>query len=118
VVTVAATNEMLLRWQRAAYRAVGDFLAAATALNLPAITWTIAESGAVTGTVGGLMRTPEQQRRDVELWARYFNLPIAERALKDGSVTLTVRFKTETMVAGVIRADIHPPMDDEGGDES
>jgi hypothetical protein len=113
VVTVAATNEMLLRWQRAAYRAVGDFLAAATALNLPAITWTIAESGAVTGTVGSLLRTPEQQRHDVEAWARYFNLPVNEHARQDGSSTLTVRFKTEAMVGGVIRADIHPPMDDD-----
>jgi hypothetical protein len=106
-------NRMELRWQRAAHRAVGDFLAAAAALGLPAITWTIAETGAVTGAVHGLGRTPEEQRTTVVAWARYFNLPVAERARQDGSVTLTVRFKTETMVGGVIRADIDPPMDDE-----
>jgi hypothetical protein len=113
-----ADNKLMLRWQRDAHRAVADFLSAANALNLPAITWIIAETGAVTGRVDGLGRTPEEQRATVEAWARYFNLPVAERALKDGTVYLTVRFKTETMVAGVIRADILPPMDDEGGDES
>ncbi|MEU2924181.1 hypothetical protein ABZ636_03840 [Streptomyces sp. NPDC007251] len=110
---MAVDNEMELRWQRAAHRAVGDFLAAATALNLPAITWTIAVTGAVTGAVGGLGRTPEEQRATVEAWARYFNLPVAEYVRRDGSVTLTVRFKTETLVGGVIRADIYPPMGDE-----
>lgn len=110
---MAADNRMMLRWQREAHRAVADFLAAATALNLPAITWTIAETGAVTGAVHGLGRTRAEQRATVQAWARYFNLPVRERALKDGSVTLTVHFKTETMVAGLIRADIDPPMDDE-----
>jgi hypothetical protein len=106
-------NRMLLRWQREAHRAVADFLAAADALDLPAITWTIAETGAVTGAVHGLGRTPEGQRATVEAWARYVNLPIAERTRRDGGVTLTVRFKTETMVGGVIRADIAPPTDRE-----
>ena len=110
---MTASNKMLLRWQREAHRTVADFLAAADALNLPAITWTIATSGAVTGQVDGLTRTPEEQRATVEAWARYFNLPVAERALEDGTVYLTVRFKTETMVGGVIRADILPSMDDE-----
>jgi hypothetical protein len=112
---MAADNKLMLRWQRDAHRAVGDFLAAATALNLPAITWTIATSGAVTGAVDGLTRTADQQRHDVEAWARYFNLPVAERTRRDRGATLTVRFKTETMVGGVIRADIAPPMDDEDG---
>jgi len=103
-------NQMELRWQHAAHRAVGDFLIAATALDLPAITWTIATTGAVTGAVHGLGRTPQQQRATVEAWARYFHLPISEYARQDGSVTLAVRFKTETMVGGVIRADIAPPM--------
>ena len=106
--TMAADNKMVLRWQREAHRAIADFLAAATALNLPAVTWTIAETGAVTGAVHGLGRTPEEQRATVTAWARYFNLPINEYARQDGSATLTVRFRTETMVGGVIRADIHP----------
>lgn len=109
-------NKMLLRWQREAHRTVADFLAAADALDLPAITWTIAETGAVTGAVHGLGRTAAQQRAIVEAWARYFNLPVAERTRQDGGAVLTVKFKTETMVGGVIRADLDPPMDDEGGE--
>lgn len=109
-------NRMELRWQREAHRAVGDFLAAATALNLPAVTWTIAETGAVTGAVHGLGRTLAEQRATVTAWAKYFNLPIREHALSDGRCTLTVRFKTETMVAGVIRADIDPLVSDEAGE--
>lgn len=108
-------NKMLLRWQRDGHRTVADFLAAADALDLPAITWTIAETGAVTGAVHGLGRSPQEQRSIVVAWARYFNLPVSERTRRDGSATLTVRFKTETMVGGVIRADIAPPMDGEAG---
>lgn len=110
-----ADNRMRLRWQREAHRTVADFLAAADALDLPAITWTIATTGAITGRVDGLGRTPQQQRDDLQAWARYFNLPMSERTLSGGAVTLAVRFKTETMVAGVIRADIFPPLDGEDG---
>ncbi|MGW1160389.1 hypothetical protein ACWD48_19655 [Streptomyces sp. NPDC002519] len=114
---MAVENRMQLRWQREAHRTVADFLAAADALDLPAITWTIAETGAVTGAVHGLGRTPGEQRATVMAWARYFNLPVAERTRNDGGAVLTVKFRTETMVGGVIRADIAPPMDDEAGEE-
>lgn len=109
---MTADNKMRLRWQRDAHRTVADFLAAADALDLPAITWIVATTGAVTGRVDGLGRSPEEQRAVVQAWARYFNLPVSERSLRDGSAVLTVRFCTETMTRGVIRADIAPPMDE------
>jgi hypothetical protein len=110
-----ADNKTRLRWQREALAQVSDFVDAADVLGLPAITWIIATTGAVTGRVDGLGRTPDEQRGAVHAWSRYLQLPVAEHPLRDGSVTLIVRFKTERMVGGVIRADIAPLMDDEAG---
>jgi hypothetical protein len=105
-----------LRWQRLAHEEVGRFLADAPEQNLPAITWIVATSGAITGRVDGLGVTPEQQRAAFEAWAAYLDVTPTERDHRDGSVTLHARFERGLLVGGAIRADIAPPMTDEDGE--
>lgn len=110
------TNADRLRWQRLAYDEVGVFLADARSLDLPAITWIIATTGAITGKVNALGSTPDRQRAAFNAWAGHLGITPTERTLADGSVTLYARFERGHLVGGAIRADIDPPMGDEGGD--
>lgn len=110
------TNQDRIRWQRMAYDTVGQFLADATAQDLPAITWIIATSGAITGRVDGLGSTPDKQRAAFDAWVAYLGVTPTERSYRDGSVTLHAKFSRGDLVGGAIRADIAPPF--EGGEQS
>ncbi|MFI5992458.1 hypothetical protein ACIBAC_11475 [Streptomyces sp. NPDC051362] len=110
------TQANRLRWQRLAHEQVGRFLTDAPEHNLPAITWTVATTGAITGRVDGLGVTPEQQRTAFEAWAAYLNVTPTERDHRDGSVTLHAHFERGLGVGGALRADIAPPMTDEDGE--
>jgi hypothetical protein len=114
-VTVAS-REYMLRWQRAAYQALGEFLGAD---HLPAITWTIAISGALVGDVDSLTSTPAEQRAAFDAWARHLEATVwPERTDSSGTVHLYAKFSWQgDRVGGVIRADIHPPLDDEAGEQ-
>lgn len=104
-----------LRWQRLAHEEVGRFLADATAHNLPAITWIVATTGAITGRVDGLGVTPEQQRTAFEAWTAYLAVESTERKRRNGTVVMHARFERGHGVGGALRADIAPPMTDVDG---
>jgi hypothetical protein len=102
-----------LRWQRAAHRALGEFLKSD---KRPALTWTIATSGALVGDVDSLTSTPAEQRSAFEAWVRYLDATVwPERTDQDGVVRLHAKFswKRDPEVGGAIRADIYPPTTDE-----
>jgi hypothetical protein len=102
------------RWQRDAYAALGEFL---TANDMPAVTWTIATSGALVGAVDSLTSTPAEQRTAFTAWARHLDAKVTpERIGSDGTTHLYAQFSwQDDRVRGAIRASIYPPMDDEAG---
>jgi len=109
------TSEMYKRrWQRDAYRVLGEFLQA----DLPAITWTIAISGALVGDVDSLTSTPAEQRAAFAAWAQHLGADVMPERTDSGGVTrLYAKFSRQgdrDSVGGAIRADIYPPM---GGDQ-
>lgn len=111
------SNSYQLRWQRDAHRMLGEFLAAATKLNLPALSWIVATSGALVGDVDSLASTPAEMRRDFDAWVRQLDATITpERVDSDGVTHLYAQFrrgKAPSEVRGAIRADVYPPIDDE-----
>ena len=109
-------NSYQLRWQREAHAIIARFLSDATKRNLPALMWTIATTGAITGEAIGLGSTPAEQRRAFEAWAAYLGATPSERVRRDGSVALYARFEVDGKPVGAIRADIAPPMDEEAGE--
>ncbi|HJQ64753.1 MAG TPA: hypothetical protein VJ816_00175 [Gemmatimonadales bacterium] len=107
------SNAYSLRWQRDAHRALGEFLASAVELGLPAISWTIATSGALVGDVDSLTSTPEQMRAAHATWAGMLGGEAKERTDSSGVVHLYAGFawSKNTEVRGAIRATIHPGFD-------
>jgi hypothetical protein len=115
---MAADSAVHLRWQRDAHRVLGKFLAAATRNDLPAMSWTIAISGALVGDVDSLTLTPVEQRAAFDRWAKQLAAEVApERIDSDGVTHLYAKFKVpDTFSAGgAIRASIYPPLFDEDG---
>ena len=79
-----------LRWQRAAHRALGEFL---QVNGMPAIAWTIATSGALVGDVDLLATTPEKQRATFEAWVKQLGAKvIPERVTAEGVAHLYAQF--------------------------
>lgn len=115
----AAGNECCLRWQSDAHRVLGEFLAAAAEQNLPAVSWTIATTGALVADVDSLNSTPEEMRAAFEAWTGWLNARgVADRMRRDGVTHLYAQFrrgKGATEVRGAIRAELVPPMGAEGG---
>lgn len=113
------SNTYSLRWQRDAHRALGEFLAAATDLGLPAMSWTIATTGALVGDVDSPNSTPAQQRAAFDAWTSWLNVEgVTDRMRRDGVTHLYAQFRRgegASEVRGAIRADIYPPLD-EGGE--
>lgn len=103
-----------IRWQRQAHIALGQFLDAATRQGLPAIAWTIATTGAITGTVIGLGVTVDEQRKQFNAWVAFLEATPTERTRRDGSATLYAKFEVDGEPAGAIRAELVPPMDEDG----
>ncbi|MEV7975395.1 hypothetical protein [Streptomyces sp. NPDC086519] len=113
------SNGYSLRWQRLAHRALGEFLAVATKKQMPALSWTIATSGALVGDVDSLATTPEKQRATFDAWAKQLDAKVTpERVTSDGVAHLYAQFawSKDSEVRGAIRAEIYPPMDVEDGD--
>ncbi|CAL9664647.1 hypothetical protein SUDANB1_07148 [Streptomyces sp. enrichment culture] len=113
---MAVENAELLRWQELAHQALGDFLAAAMVEGLPAIAWTIASNGAMTGTVDSLATSPAGMRAVFEAWAFRLGARPEERTDSSGTVHLYARFTwaRNYLVGGALRAQLVPPMDDGG----
>lgn len=112
---MGADNADRLRLQQRAHIAVGIFLADAVSQGLPAIAWTIATTGAITGTVNGLAGTAAEQRRQFDAWAVYLDAKPTERTRRDGTSTLYAAFEVGGQPAGAIRAELVPAMDPEAG---
>lgn len=116
---MAVDNAYSLRWQSDAHRVLGEFLAAARKQDLPALSWTIATSGALVGDVDTLNSTPEEMRAAFEAWTDWLGAKgVTDRMRRDGVIHLYAQFRRgdgASEVSGAIRADIHPPFDDEGG---
>jgi hypothetical protein len=115
---MADSNTYRLRWQRDAHRALGEFLACAAELGMPAMSWTIATSGALVGDVDSLTSSPQEMRQAFIGWAAALGATARpERVDSDGVSHLYAQFAWEKQadVRGAIRADIYPPFDDEDG---
>ena len=114
---MAVENADRLRWQELAHQALGDFLAAAMVEGLPAIAWTIASNGAMTGTVDSLATNPADMRAAFDAWAFRLGATPDERTDSAGVVHLHARFTwaRNYLVGGAIRAQLTPPMEDQGG---
>ena len=109
-----STSQMYMRrWQRGAHQALGEFLKAD---DLPAITWTIATSGALVGDIDSLASTPTEQLAAFAAWVRRLNAEaLPERTDSAGVAHLYAKFSWQgDRVCGAIRASIYPPM---GGDQ-
>jgi len=115
---MAVENADRLRWQDLAHQALSDFLAAAMVEDLPAIAWTIASNGAMTGAVDSLTTSPEGMRAAFNAWAYRLGAEPSERVDSSGTVHLYARFTwaRNYLVGGALRATIVPAMDDDGGD--
>lgn len=109
-------NADRLRWQVRSHITLARFLDAAIRDGLPAIAWTIATTGAITGTVNGLGVSASEQRRQFEAWAVHLQATPREQSRRDGSTSLYAAFEVADVPAGAIRAELVPPMVDEGGD--
>lgn len=116
---MAVDDEYILRWQSDAHRVLGDFLAAAKKQNLPAVSWTIAVSGALVGDVDSLNSTPTEMRAAFEAWTGWLGVTgVSDRMRRDGVTRLYAQFRRgegASEVRGAIRAEIYPPMGDEAG---
>ena len=109
------SNSYRLRWQRDAHRALGEFL---TGEGMPALMWTIATSGALVGDVDSLTSTPAEQLAAFDAWVRRLDATVwPERIDSDGTVHLHAKFAwcRNYLVGGALRAELVPPMDDQGG---
>jgi hypothetical protein len=115
---MAVENTDLLRWQELSREALGEFLAAAMAEDLPAIAWTIATSGAMTGTVDSLTTDAKGQRAAFDAWAHRLDAEPTERTDSAGVTHLYAPFTwpRNHLVAGALRASIVPAMDDEAAE--
>jgi hypothetical protein len=108
-----STNVYRRRWQREAHRVLGELLAFD---DLPAMSWTIAVSGAITGGVDSLTSTPAEQRAAFAAWAARLKATPSERTDSAGVVHLYASFAWKrSEQVGAIRATIHPEFDVEGG---
>jgi hypothetical protein len=109
---VTARQAYMRRWQRDAHTALGEFLQAD---GLPAVSWTIATSGALVGDVDSLTSKPAEQRAAFAAWVRHLQAEaMPERVDSSGSTHLYAKFSWRAdRVRGAIRAHIYPPMDDE-----
>jgi hypothetical protein len=113
---MAAENADRLRWQELAREALGDFLAAAMVEDLPAIAWTIASNGAMTGTVDSLTTDVKGQRAAFDAWAYRLGAEPTERTGSAGvHLYASFTWARNCLVAGALRASIVPAMDDEAG---
>ncbi|WP_171117831.1 MULTISPECIES: hypothetical protein [unclassified Streptomyces] len=100
------------RWQRDAHQALGEFLQSD---DLPAVSWTIATSGALVGDVDSLTSTPAEQRAAFEAWARHLDAKVFPERTNDGVVRLYTQFSWQgDRVRGAIRCSIYPPLDEDG----
>ncbi|NUP18390.1 MAG: hypothetical protein HOZ81_20360 [Streptomyces sp.] len=112
------SNAYSLRWQRDAHRALGEFLATATELGMPALSWTIAISGALVGDVDSLTLPPAEMRAAFATWAGCIGAKVLpERTDRDGVCHLyaTFAWAKNDQVRGAIRASIYPTLDEGGG---
>ena len=109
---MSISKEYTRRWQRDAHQALGEFLQAD---GLPAVTWTIATSGALVADVDSLTSTPAEQRAAFTAWTRHLNADVTpERVDSDGVTHLYAKFSWQgERVRGAVRASIYPPLDEE-----
>lgn len=107
------TDQMYLRrWQRDAHKALGEFLQTD---GLPAVTWTIAISGALVADVDSLTSTPAEQRAAFDAWVGHLNADVMpERTDSGGTARLYAKFSWQDgRVRGAVRASIYPQMEDD-----
>ncbi|MFF3730867.1 hypothetical protein ACFYXM_11225 [Streptomyces sp. NPDC002476] len=76
--------ETLHQWQRRGQKLIDTLLTDAPRLNLPPLTWTLAVSGAVTGSADHLNYTPAEQREAIRQWAAHVGVPVDTEHTPDG----------------------------------
>ncbi|WP_433407064.1 hypothetical protein [Streptomyces sp. CA-146814] len=68
--------ETLHRWQLRGQKLIDTLLTDARKLGLPPLAWTLAVSGAVTGSAEHMNYTPDEQREAVRRWAAHVGVPV------------------------------------------
>lgn len=100
--------EYVYRWQAAAHRILGELIAEGQRNGLPPLTWTLAETGALTGEAQGLTRTVDEQRAAVTAWARHLGATVGETPRHDGRISLWAPFDRDGARRGMICAELFP----------
>lgn len=99
------------RWQATAQRILGEMLSEAEEHRLPPLCWTLATTGALTGTAEGLTATPDEQRAAITAWAAHLGATVTETQRADGRVSLHAFLSRDGERIGALRAELHPTND-------
>ncbi|MET8129532.1 hypothetical protein ABZV67_37905 [Streptomyces sp. NPDC005065] len=95
------------RWQATGHRVLRELLSSSKQAGLPALTWTLATTGALTGEVSGLGATADEQRATITAWARHLGATVTETSRPDGRISLAASFPTHGGErTGVLRAEL------------
>lgn len=98
------------RWQTGAHRTLGKLIREGHAAGLPPLMWTLATTGALTGTAPGL--TPDEDpRAAITGWAAHLEGRVTETARADGRTSLYAPFSRDGERVGALRAEIWPELD-------
>lgn len=104
------------RWQTTAHRVLGELIAGGQEAGLPPLMWTLASTGALTGEVGGLTKTSDEQRAAFTAWARHLGATVTETPRGDGRISLHAFIDHDGERVGALRDELFP--EDEAGDSS
>lgn len=99
------------RWQATAGRILGELLAEGERHQLPPLCWTLATTGALTGTAEGLTATPDEQRAAITAWAAHLGADVTEHVRANGRITLHAFLSRGGERIGALRAEIYPTDD-------
>lgn len=100
--------EYSYRWQATAHRILGELITEGRENGLSPLTWTLAETGALTGEAQGLTRTVDEQRAAVTAWARHLGATVTETPRRDGRISLSAPFDRDGERRGILRAELFP----------
>lgn len=112
IVTATTDTATYYRWQATAHLILGKLIAEGQQNGLPALTWTLATTGALTGEAS-MLDGPDRQRAAVAAWARHLGATIHEHARGEGRAELIAPFDRDGERRGVIRAELFPELDPE-----
>jgi hypothetical protein len=116
--TPVVTQADRWQWQYRATRALAAILDAHP--DVPAITWTLTQTGSLAGQVNGIGIPPEQARATYTAWQHALRIDsVKETPIRDtGMVALTGRTYHGTVLVGLTTRLYYPLPDDEAPAET